>query len=364
MEEPRIIFTGGGTLGPVTPLIAVIRAVRAAAPGAAVEWIGTKGGPEERMVRDAGIPFHAVSSGKLRRYFSWSNFVDPLRIARGFFESRSLLKRSRIDAVVSAGGFVAVPVAWAARSLGIPVHVHQQDVRPGLANKLSLPAASSMSVTLERSMADFGDKRPVWTGNPVRAEVFQGSADEAKRIFGLEDGVPTVLVLGGGTGAAGLNKLVRDALPALAAQMQVIHAAGPGKADASVVAPRYHQYELLTAELPHAYAVADVVVTRAGMGALTEIASLGKSAIIVPMPGSHQEDNAKAFADGAGAVLLDERHASTKDLCDAVLGLAGIPSLRRTMGERMKGMNKPGAAEAIAAMVLEKARLHTLSRGH
>ncbi|HTK04370.1 MAG TPA: UDP-N-acetylglucosamine--N-acetylmuramyl-(pentapeptide) pyrophosphoryl-undecaprenol N-acetylglucosamine transferase [Candidatus Eisenbacteria bacterium] len=364
MEEPRIIFTGGGTLGPVTPLIAVIRAVRASAPGAAIDWIGTKGGPEERMVRAAGIPYHGVSSGKLRRYWSWSNLTDPLRIARGFFESRALLKSLRADAVVSAGGFVAVPVAWAARSLGIPVHVHQQDVRPGLANRLSLPAASSMSVTLERSLADFPRRDPVWTGNPVRPEVFQGSRDEARRIFGLEDGVPTVLVLGGGTGAAGLNRLVWGSLPALTPVVQVIHAAGPGKIDPSVSSPHYHQFELLTSELPHAYAAADLVVTRAGMGALTELAALGKPAIIVPMPGSHQEDNARAFGEGAGTVVLDERRSTAKDLCDAVFGLAGIPSLRRTMGERMKGMNKPGAAEAIAAIALEKARLHARARGH
>lgn len=364
MQEPRIIFTGGGTLGPVTPLIAVIRAVRASAPGAAIDWIGTKGGPEERMVRAAGIPYHGVSAGKLRRYFSWSNLTDPLKIARGFFEARSLLKKLRADAVVSAGGFVAVPVAWAARSRGIPVHVHQQDVRPGLANKLSLPAASSMSVTLERSLAGFGRHHPVWTGNPVRPEIFQGSREEAKRIFGLEDGVPTILVLGGGTGAAGLNRLVWGSLPALTSAVQVIHAAGPGKIDLSVTAPRYHQYELLTTELPHAYAAADVVVTRAGMGALTELAALGKPAIIVPMPGSHQEDNAKAFAEGAGAVVLEERLTDAKSFAEPVLGLAGVPGLRKSMGERMKAMNRPGAAEAIAALVLEKARLHARGRGH
>lgn len=351
----HIVFTGGGTLGPVTPLIAVIRELRALAPDAEVSWIGTRGGPEERLVREAGIPFDAVSAGKLRRYFSWKNFADPLLVAKGFFEARRLLKARKADAVVSAGGFVAVPVAWAARTLGIPVHVHQQDVRPGLANRLSLPAARSMSVALESSVADFPKRHPEWTGNPVRQELSAGSRDEAKRIFGLEDGVPVVLVLGGGTGALGLNRLVRQALPALAERVQVIHAAGPGKTDPSVASPRYHQEELLTAALPHAYAAADLVVTRAGMGALTELASLGKPAIIVPMPGSHQEDNAAAFAKIAGAAVIDERATTPQAFADAVLSLVGDGARRSAMAEGMRKANPPGAAGRIARTVLRAA---------
>ncbi len=351
----HIVFTGGGTLGPVTPLIAVSRALRELAPDAGVSWIGTRGGPEERIVREAGIPFDAVSAGKLRRYFSWRNFADPFLVAKGFFEARRLLKARKADAVVSAGGFVAVPVAWAARTLGIPVHVHQQDARPGLANRLSLPAAKSMSVALASSVADFPRQRPEWTGNPVRPELAAGSSEEAKRLFGLEDGVPVVLVLGGGTGAIGLNRLVRGALPALVARSQVIHAAGPGKTDLSASSPRYHQYELLTSELPHAYAAADLVVTRAGMGALSELATLGKPALIVPMPGSHQEDNAAAFAKLAGAAVLDERASVPQAFADAVSALANDPVRLAAMAEGMRKANPPGAAERIARTVLRTA---------
>lgn len=358
MEGPNIIFTGGGTLGPVTPLLAVIREVRALAPEAGVAWIGTEDGPERRLVADAGVPFHAVSAGKLRRYLSWRNLTDPFRVIGGFFAARALLRRLRADAVVSAGGFVAVPVAWAARSLGVPVHVHQQDARPGLANRLSLPAATSMSVTLERSLADFRRHRPTWTGNPVRAELAGGSFDAAKRAFGLEDGTPTLLVMGGGTGAAGLNRLVWGALPSITERAQVIHVAGPGKADPSVAAVRYHQYELLTADLPHAYAAADLVVTRAGMGSLTELAALGKPAVIVPMPGSHQEDNAKAYADGAGAVSLDERRVTPDAFAAAVLALLGDEPRRQAVGEGMRRMHRPDAARAIAMTALEAARRH------
>ncbi len=351
----HIVFTGGGTLGPVMPLIAVIKALRAIDPAVEVSWIGTVGGPEERIVRTAGVPFDAVSAGKLRRYFSWRNLVDPLLVAKGFFEARRLLKARKADAVVSAGGFVAVPVAWAARILGIPVHVHQQDVRPGLANRLSLPAARSMSVALASSVADFPRQRPEWTGNPVRPELSSGSRDEAKRIFGLEDGIPVVLVLGGGTGALGLNRLVRQALPALASRVQVIHVAGPGKTDPSVVAPRYRQAELLTSELPHAYAAADLVVTRAGMGVLSELAALGKPAIIVPMPGSHQEDNAAAFARIAGAIVLDERGTAPQAFAEAVIAVIGDGARSAAMAEGMRKANPPGAAERIARTVLRTA---------
>lgn len=351
----HIVFTGGGTLGPVMPLIAVIRAVRTIAPDASVSWIGTKEGPEERVVAGAGITYHAVSAGKLRRYFSWRNLIDPFLVVKGFFEARRLLKSLKADAVVSAGGFVAVPVAWAAATLGLPVHVHQQDVRPGLTNRLSIPVAATVSVALESSIADFSRRHPVWTGNPVRPEVLSGSRDEAKRIFGLDDGVPVVLVLGGGTGASGLNQLVRQALPLLAPRMHVIHAAGPGKTDPSVQDPRYRQYELLTSELPHAYAAADLVVTRAGMGALSELAVLGKPVIIVPMPGSHQEDNAKVFADRAGAVVLSERLIFSKAFAEAVLGLIDDPGRRLAIGEGMRRMNVPDAAARIAALVVAAA---------
>lgn len=352
----HIVFTGGGTLGPVTPLIAVIRALRERAPDVEVSWIGTKGGPEQRIVEGADVAYRAISSGKLRRYLSLRNLVDPFLVIKGFFEARAMLRRVRADVVVSAGGFVAVPVAWAAKSLGIPVHVHQQDVRPGLANKLSVPFAASVSVALESSLRDFARHRPVWTGNPVRPEILAGTRDEASRLFGLEKGIPVVLVLGGGTGAVGLNALVRKALPELTKKAQVIHVTGPGKADPKASLPRYRQHELLTNGLPHAFAAADVVVTRAGMGVLTELAALGKPSVIVPMPGSHQDDNAAAFAAGAGAPVLNERRTSHAAFSGAVIGLLDDPAKLAALGEGMRRMNHVDAASRIAEAVLALGR--------
>jgi UDP-N-acetylglucosamine--N-acetylmuramyl-(pentapeptide) pyrophosphoryl-undecaprenol N-acetylglucosamine transferase len=349
-EKLHIVFTGGGSLGPVTPLIAVMRAFHRLHPDAVFSWIGTKGGIEERIVTEAGLPFRAVRSGKLRRYFSWQNLSDPFITARGFFEARKILADEHADAVVSAGGFVAVPVAWAAWTLGIPVHVHQQDVRPGLANRLTLPVATSMSVALESSVKDFLRQHPTWTGNPVRPEILGGSRDEAKKIFRLEDGVPVVLILGGGTGATGLNALVWKSLQVLVGAAQVIHVAGVGKTDAAVIASRYHQSDLLTENLPHAFAAADVVVSRAGMGTLTELAGLRKPTIIVPMPDSHQAENAAAFAR-AGAVVLDERTATSDVFVKVILGLLTDASRREASAAGMARMNVADAAERIARMI-------------
>jgi UDP-N-acetylglucosamine--N-acetylmuramyl-(pentapeptide) pyrophosphoryl-undecaprenol N-acetylglucosamine transferase len=332
-----------------------MQSLRQMRPEATFSWIGTRGGVEERVVGGAGLPFYAVSSGKLRRYFSWQNFTDVLRIFAGFVQAFFLLGKLRASVVVSAGGFVAVPVAWAAWLRRIPVHVHQQDVRPGLANKLTLPVAASMSVALESSVVDFPRQRPTWTGNPVRPEVLRGSLDEAHKVFGLEDGVPVVLVLGGGTGALGLNKLVWESLPMLADKAQVIHAAGVGKMNAQATSPRYHQFELLTGEQPHAFAAADIVVTRAGMGTLTELASLGKPTIIVPMPNSHQADNAFAFAERSGAIELDEGETDAGHFAETVLGLLFDSGRRDAIARGMREMNSPDAAERIAQMILADA---------
>ncbi len=354
-DNIHVILCGGGTLGPVTPLLAVARALHVRAPGAEISWIGTVDGPEARLVSEAGIPFSAISAGKLRRYLSWRNFTDHFRIVKGFFESLRLLRRLHADVVVTAGGFVAVPVVWAAWFLRVPVHVHQQDIRPGLANRLSLPFATSMSVALEGSLAAFARYKPVWTGNPVRAELFAGSRAEAQRLFRLEEGVPTVLVLGGGTGAVGVNGLVRAALPALTAVAQVIHVAGVGKKDGAE-APRYRQYAFLSSEMKHAFAAADLVVTRAGMGTLTELAALGLPAIIIPMPNSHQEDNAQLFALKGAGVVLGERFLSSKIFANTVQSLLGDTGKLESLRSAMRGMSRVDADMRIAEMVLSPIR--------
>lgn len=350
-KDIHVVLCGGGTLGSVTPLLAVARAIRSHASGATFTWIGTEDGPEARLVKEAGIPFHAISAGKLRRYASWRNLIDPLRVMKGFFQAKRLLRELKADAVVTAGGYSAVPVVWAAGLAHIFVHVHQQDIRPGLANRLSLPYASSLSVALEASLDAFPGTHPEWTGNPVRSELLSGSRQEAERLFSLEHGVPTVLVLGGGTGAMGINNLVREALPQLTREAQVLHVTGKGKMIGGD-AVRYRQFEFLTVEMPHAFAAADLVVTRAGMGTLTELAALGLPAIIVPMPNSHQEENAQLFAAKGAGVLLEEPSLSSKIFADIVQSLLRDSAKLDALGSAMRSMNRMDADMRIAEMVL------------
>lgn len=359
-KQKTIVMCGGGTLGPVTPLLAVASEIRRSSLGTKIVWVGTHAGPERAIVEQAGYAFHSVSSGKFRRYFSFANVIDVFRIKLGFFQAFALLGRLHPDAVVSAGGFVAVPVVWAAWLRRIPVHVHQQDPIPGLANRLSVRFAASVSVALERSVADFAPLvsgtatskgSPVWTGNPVRVEVLAGSRSAAMKAFGLEVGVPTVLVLGGGTGAAGLNALVAGALSTIVTKAQVIHSTGIGK-KVDVASPRYHQYEIITTDMPHALAVADVVVTRAGMGTLSELAALGKPTIIVPMPASHQDANARLFAKAGAAFMLDERATDSAAFAGAILGLLADANKRTELSTAILRMNRPDAAARIAATIL------------
>lgn len=355
-KTPLIVLTGGGTAGPVTPLLAVASAISAARPDVRFLWIGTAHGPEAKLVAAAGLPFVAIAAGKLRRYFDWRNLLSPFQTAAGFFQAWRVLGREPVAAVVSAGGFVAAPVIWAAACRRLPVHVHQQDLHPTLTNVITAPCATSVSVAFEKSVADFRRFHPTVTGNPVRPVVLAGSADEARRLWELEPGVPTVLVIGGGTGSANLNALTRGALPLLLAKCQVLHVVGTGKTDASVVAARYRQFELLTDELPHAFAVADLVVTRAGLGTLSELAVLGKPTVVMPMAGTHQEANAHYFADRGAAVYLDERETFSKSFADLVLGLLADEVRRRELGSAMKIMNPLDAAAKIAAAVLALVR--------
>jgi len=352
-EAPHILFAGGGTLGPVTPLLAVAQYLKDR--GARFSWVGTSGGPEKGIVEGQGIAFHAIRSGKLRRYLSWRNLSDPFLVLAGTCDAWRLLGRLRPDVVVSAGGFVAVPAVWAAWLRRIPVHVHQQDYRPGLANRLSAPFAASISVAFEKSLVDFDQAKTVWTGNPVRPAVRRGERDRAIHRFGLDPSRPTVLVLGGGGGSASLNDLLKASLDTVGGVAQVIHLTGRGK-EAAAAAPGYHAFELLGEEIADAYEAADLVVSRAGMGTLSEIAALGKPALIIPLPGTHQEENARHFADQGGVAYLDESGLTPQEFGQAVRRLIRDRDRLRTLADTVSRVMKQEAERRVAEMILAAAR--------
>lgn len=353
----RIVCAGGGTLGSVTPLLAVVEELRATNP-IEVDWFGTATGPERTLVEAAGGRFHTIPAGKLRRYASARNATDVLRLGGGLAQALWWLAHNSVEVVLTAGGFVAVPVAWAAWFRGVPVFVHQQDVVPGLANKLMVPFARRVTVALECSLKDYPAAKTVCTGNPVRAAFIHPPAPEAaRRALGLSPELATVVVLGGGTGAQFLNDLVVPALPRLTAHAQVLHISGPQRSAAQPPQPRYHQLAFTTDTLT-VLAAADVVVTRAGMGTLTELAALRRPAIVVPIPDSHQEANARLVAEASAAVVLPQAGLTPEQLLGTVEQLLNDAASRERFGAALARLLPPGAAARVAHEIISATSHH------
>ncbi len=348
----KILLTGGGTGGSVTPLLAVANEIRLQHPEADFLFIGTHKGPEEIFAQTAKIPFRSIHSGKYRRYFSLKNLRDPFLVLAGFFESISILRAYRPDVVFGAGAYVSVPVIWAAWFLGIPSLIHQQDVNKSFANQLCQRVASRITVTFEWSLKDFPGKKTRWIGNPIRPELLQGDRDRGMKLFGLDPAVPTVLVFGGGTGAQKINELMVGATLKLTEHCQIIHLYGRQKELIRINNGRYHGYEFLADEMKDAFAVADVVVCRAGLGSLTEVATLGKSAVIIPMPATHQEANAMIFHRANAGVIVDQRTLDPNFLVNIIIGLLSNKTWRQTLEKNIRTLVRPDARQALTGELL------------
>lgn len=345
----RVLLAGGGSGGSATPVLAVATELRARDPSVELLYIGTRGGPEAELARAEDIAYVGVAAGKLRRYWDTQNVTDVGRIVRGVGESVGHVRRFRPDVAFGAGGFASVPPLVAAGLHRVPVLIHQQDVVPGLANKLLVPFATRITVSLPQTLPHFPRARTTLRGNPVRARVLSGSPDEARRLLSLEPETPILLVTGGGTGALALNRIVADAADELVQFCQVVHLTGRGRGvPAATTSPRYHRREFLVDEMPHALAAASVVVTRAGLGTLTELAALRKASIVVPMPGTHQDANATAFAQGGGAIVLDQRTLTTDQLVTLVRDLLDDHARRTALGEALGRTMPLDAAARIA----------------
>ncbi len=347
----RVLLAGGGSGGSAAPVLAVAEALRLADPDVELLYVGTRDGPEQILAKDAGIRYVAVRAGRLRRYASWRNLTDPILVGIGFLQAIGIAARFRPDVAFGAGGFATVAPLLAARLMGARVLVHQQDVHPSLANRMLAPITSRATIAFEAGAPAFPGKKPLVVGNPVRPSVLSGSAEEARALFGLEAGVPVLLVTGGGTGALRLNQIVHEAASDLVQDCEIIHLTGTGKAVGGWSHPRYRSYEFIAEGMKHALAAADAVVSRAGMSALAELAALRKAIVLVPMPGSHQEANAAAFARVGGAITLDEGSLSPSLLTETVQSLLQDAGRRQAMGEAAGRVLPPGAAEAIAMEV-------------
>lgn len=342
-------------MGSVMPLIAVAEDLKTMEADVEFLWLGTKRGPEKKIIQEAGIKFRPIFSGKLRRYLSLRNILDLLLIKLAVWQSLFIIIKEKPDLVVSAGGFVAVPVVWASWLWGAPVIIHQQDFRAGLANKLCAPFAKKITVALEKSLSDYSKKKTIWVGNPARK--LSCSEEKARKIFDMDKKKPVVLILGGGTGSLGINKLIFNSLEKILKFAQVIHLTG-GKLKDEKKRDGYYPYEFITKEMACAYQVSDIVVSRAGMGVLTELASLGKPAILIPLAG-HQEENAKYFSEKSAVVVLKERGLTSEKLANEIEKLLKDKKVQDKLSENIKKVfptTPEKSAEKIADIILGIAR--------
>jgi UDP-N-acetylglucosamine--N-acetylmuramyl-(pentapeptide) pyrophosphoryl-undecaprenol N-acetylglucosamine transferase len=349
----KILFSGGGTLGPVTPLLAIVETLRARKNAADFEfaWIGTERGVELPYIRRAGITLYTIPSGKLRRYFSTKNFTDIIQLAKGFFQARAILREFGPDVVVTAGGFVSVPVHFAAWTLGIPSVVHQQDVIVGLANRLMAIVAAKITVSTEGHTKKFSAKKAVYTGNPVRPSVLDGSREKGIELFKLGGDRATVFIFGGGTGAENINHTVEQLVKDCAGMFQIVHLTGSNRIQPQVANNFYHPYPFFIGEMSHAYAAADVIVSRAGFNAISEIAAWGKPAILIPIHGSHQEANAQFVVDAGGAVMLDESTLGAADLYEKIRVLLTDEQMYKQQSDALLGLFPKDAVEKVADLI-------------
>ncbi len=360
----NILLVGGGSGGPVMPLLATAEAIKKTHPRARFLLVGTRSGPESNIAQKAGLDFAAISAGKLRRYLSWRNLLAPFQVGAGFWQARRILREFKPDCILAAGGFVQVPLVWAAYFMGIPVVLHQQDVLPSLANRLCQLAASKITVTFEGGQAAFASglglfynrKRDkiIWTGNPFRQQLADGDKERAGKFFGLKPDLPTLLVLGGGSGAQFLNRLIGDSLPDLSRSVQIIHATGAGKGGGAMPADNYHPYEFID-NMADAYAAADLVLCRAGLSTITELSNLQKISIIVPMPDSHQEINGLLLYRLDAAIVLQQHLLNPARLVELVRKLLFDAEAQKIL-QRNIGLIMPRrAAEKVADLVVKLA---------
>lgn len=344
----RIILTGGGTAGHVTPNIALLPRLKELDYD--VQYIGSFDGIEKKLIEELSIPYYGIASGKLRRYFDPKNFSDPFKVINGYFQARKLLKRLKPDVVFSKGGFVAVPVVLAAKHRHIPVIIHESDMTPGLANKLSIPSANKICCNFPETLSHLPEGRAFLTGSPIRQELLSGNKLAALKFCGFTANKPVLLIIGGSLGSAAVNTAIRNILPQLLKTFQVIHLCGKDKIDESLVNTEgYVQYEYIKQELADLFALADVVVSRAGANAICELLALRKPNLLIPLSAAASRGdqilNAASFKRQGFSEVLEEETLSSEAL------LQTIQTLYESRRTYIAAMEKSQQNDAIGKIV-------------
>lgn len=346
----RILLTGGGTAGHVTPNVALLSRLRNLEFD--IVYTGTRSGIEDQLITREGIPFYPISAGKLRRYLDIKNFTDLGRIAAGFFQSVLLLIKLRPDIVFSKGGFVSCPVVWAAWLLRIPAVIHESDITPGLANRLSAPFARKICYSFPETSAHLSPKKAVHTGLPIRDTLRTGDSTAGRRLCGFSSEKPVVLIMGGSLGSVAINKIVREALPDLTPEFDICHICGKGNRAGEHEG--YRQFEYVNDDLSHLFAMADVFIGRSGATTLFELLALKKPSLLIPLGSAASRGdqilNAKSFErKGFSSVIRQD------DLTVASL-IAGIRKVYADRAAMILSMEKsaiPDGVESVIRVLLE-----------
>lgn len=344
----KIVLTGGGTAGHVTPNIALLPALKES--GYQVSYIGSYNGIERKLIEELGIDYYPISSGKLRRYFDLKNISDPFKVIKGYAQASKLLKKLKPDVVFSKGGFVTVPVVLAAKRRRIPAIIHESDMTPGLANRLCIPSAYKICANFPETLNHLPKGKAVVTGTPIRQELFDGNKEDGLKFSGLTDKKPVILVIGGSLGSVVVNNAVRSILPTLLEKFQIIHLCGKEKLDETLNnTTGYVQYEYIQKELCDLMDCADLVVSRAGANAICEILALKKPNLLIPLSAASSRGdqilNAASFEKQGFSIVIKEEDL-TPDLLNEK-----INELYDNKDKYIKTMSDCAAKDAISTIM-------------
>lgn len=344
----KIVLTGGGTAGHVTPNIALIPKLKEA--GYDIEYIGSYDGIEKKLIADLNIPYHGISSGKLRRYFDPKNFSDPFKVIKGYFQASKLIKKIKPDVVFSKGGFVSVPVVLAAKRRGVPAIIHESDITLGLANKICIPCATKVCANFPETLNHLPQEKAVLTGSPIREELFSGNKIKGLDFCGFTSNKPVIMIIGGSLGSVAVNEHVRAILPKLLEKYQVVHLCGKGKVDKSLDnTPGYVQYEYIKQELCDIMSCANLVISRAGANAICELLALRKPNILIPLSAASSRGdqilNANSFKKQGFSYVIEEENLTDETL------LAGIDEVFTNKDKYINAMASSPAKDSVQTIV-------------
>ena len=352
----RIILTGGGTAGHVTPNIALIPRLKEM--GYDIQYIGSYNGIEKDLIEPFHIPYHGISSGKLRRYFSVQNFTDPFRVLKGLDEARKLIRKLKPDVIFSKGGFVSVPVVLAGKRAKVPVIIHESDMTPGLANKIAIPSATKVCCNFPETLEHLPKEKAHLTGSPIRQELLSGNKVAAMDLCGFSADKPVILVIGGSLGSVAVNNAVRAALPELLEHFQIVHLCGKGKLYASLTSTKgYKQFEYISNELRDIFALSDLVISRAGANAICELLALRKPNLLIPLSANASRGdqilNARSFERQGFSIVLEEEEVTKETLLNAV------NKLYENRASYMDAMRDSGQHDSINTIIQLIEEVHT-----